>query len=71
MKSARERAALIDQSWYCYAGKGRRYHVVRGSAPACNRRNALLNENTECDADTIPPMLRCARRGCAAAWPAP
>lgn len=65
----RTQAALLDQSFYNYPGRARRYHIANGFAPMCNRSSALINETTLQDATRVPVALRCQRRGCASMWP--
>lgn len=59
---------MREASFLNSPGRARRYHVLNGSAPACNV-NVLATEGLlPCAA--VPAVLRCRRRGCRQLWPA-
>ena len=68
-------AARRDASWYSYPGRAGRYHIVApdgiGSLCGVQMLSADGETSTAIPAARVECVLRCRRRGCAEAWPAP
>ena len=68
-------AARRDASWYSCPGRAGRYHVVApdgiGGLCGVQMLAAVGETSTAIPAERVEPVLRCRRRGCAEAWPAP
>lgn len=62
-------AGMRDASWFRKPGRAGRYHVDLDGYPACGVLLSPPGLTNRTEASEVPEVLRCARRGCAQAWP--